>query len=59
MKDEYDFLTAKRGKFFREGARLAPPIHLSSEVIDYLSELALARGISLNLKSIELKAVKK
>jgi len=22
MKDNYDFLTAKRGKFFREGARL-------------------------------------
>jgi hypothetical protein len=37
----------------------APPIHLDSEVIDYLSELASARGISLNLKNIELKAAKK
>jgi hypothetical protein len=25
MKDEYDFSTAERGKFFREGARLVPP----------------------------------
>jgi hypothetical protein len=61
MKDEYDFLTAKRGKFFREGARLVPPIHLDPEVLDYLSERALARGVSLSSlvntllkKSIEL-----
>jgi hypothetical protein len=48
MKDEYDFLTAKRGKFFREGTRLVPPIHLDPEVLDYLSERALARGVSLS-----------
>jgi hypothetical protein len=28
MKDEYDFSNAERGKFFREGARLVPPVHL-------------------------------
>jgi len=28
MKDEYDFSTAERGKFFRQGARLLPPVHL-------------------------------
>ncbi len=48
MKDEYDFSTAKRGKFFREGARLVPPVHLEPEVLDSLSEVAKARGVSLN-----------
>ena len=48
MKDEHDFSHAKRGKFFREGARLAPPVHLEPEVLHYLSERAAARGISLS-----------
>jgi hypothetical protein len=48
MKDEYDFSTAERGRFLREGARLVPPVHLDPEVFDYLSEWALARGVSLN-----------
>jgi uncharacterized DUF497 family protein len=48
MKDEYDFSTAERGKFFREGARLVPPVHLEPEVLDYLSERASARGVSLS-----------
>lgn len=48
MKDEYDFSNAERGKFFREGARLVPPVHLDPEVLDYLTERAAARGISLS-----------
>jgi hypothetical protein len=48
MKDEYDFSAAERGKFYREGARLVPPVHLEPEVLDYLSERASARGISLS-----------
>ena len=48
MKDEYDFSSAERGKFFREGARVVPPVHLDPEVLDYLSERASARGISLS-----------
>jgi hypothetical protein len=48
MKDEYDFSSVERGKFFREGARLVPPVHLDPEVLDYLSERASARGISLS-----------
>ena len=56
MKDEYDFSKAKRGEFFREGARLVPPVHLDPEVLDYLSERASARGISLSsLVNILLK----
>jgi hypothetical protein len=48
MKDEYDFLTAKRGRFFREGGHLMPPIHLDPEVFDYLSKRALAQGVLLS-----------
>ena len=40
MKDEYDFSNAERGKFFREGARLVPPVHLDPEVLDYLTARA-------------------
>jgi hypothetical protein len=38
MKDEYDFSTAERGKFFRQGARLVPPVHLEPDVLDHLSQ---------------------
>ena len=48
MKDEYDFSTAERGKFFREEMRLVPPVHLDPEILDYLSERASAQGISLS-----------
>ena len=48
MEDQYDFSTAQRGKFFREGARLVPPVHLDPDVLDYLSGRASARGISLS-----------
>jgi hypothetical protein len=48
MKDEYDFSDGERGKFFREGARLVPQIHLEPEVLDYLLELASARGASVS-----------
>lgn len=48
MKDEYDFSTAQRGKFFRKDARLVPPVHLEPEVLAYLSDLAVTQGTSLN-----------
>ncbi len=48
MKDEYDFSTAERGKFFRQGARLVPPVHLEPDVLDHLSQLAKAQGVSLD-----------
>jgi hypothetical protein len=48
MKDEYDFSTAERGKFFRQGARLLPPVHLEPDVLDHLSQLATAQGVSLD-----------
>lgn len=48
MKDAYDFTTARRGKFFREGARLVPPISLEPDVLAYLSELAVKQGATLS-----------
>lgn len=48
MKNEYDFSNAERGKFFRKGARVVPPVHLEPDVLDHLSGLASARGVSLN-----------
>ena len=54
MKDEYDFSHAERGKFFRLGAQLIPPVHLDPEVLSYLAARAEARGMSLNDLVIEL-----
>lgn len=48
MKDEYDFSNAERGKFYRPGAQLIPPVHLDPEILDYLSARAEARGTSLS-----------
>ena len=48
MKEEYDFSAAERGKFYRKDARLAPPVHLDPDVLDYLSERASTRGTSLS-----------
>ena len=48
MKDDYDFTGAERGKFYREGAELLPPVHLEPEVLAELSVRAEARGVSLS-----------
>jgi hypothetical protein len=48
MKDEYDFGTAERGRFFRPDATLVPPVHLDPDVLTFLRSRAEARGISLN-----------
>lgn len=48
MKDEYDFSGAVRGKFYRQGAVLVPPVHLEPEVLKYLQARAEARGTSLS-----------
>jgi hypothetical protein len=47
-KDEYDFSTATRGKFYRANAVLVPPVHLEPEVLKYLQARATARGTSLS-----------
>jgi len=48
VKDEYDFTGAERGKFHLKDAALVPPVHLETEVLEYLSARAEARGASLN-----------
>jgi hypothetical protein len=48
MKDEYDFSKAPRGRFFRQDAALAPPVHLDPEVLAFLTARAQARGMPLN-----------
>ena len=48
VKDEYDFSGAQRGRFFRDGAELVPPLHLEADVLRYLQDRAQAHGASLN-----------
>jgi hypothetical protein len=48
MADEYDFGRGTRGRFFREGAALLPPIHLDAEVFAALQKQAAAEGVSVN-----------
>ncbi|HUZ12427.1 MAG TPA: hypothetical protein VMU93_06240 [Caulobacteraceae bacterium] len=48
MKKEYDFSGAERGKFFRAGAVLVPPVRLEADVLRFLLERASARGATLD-----------
>ncbi len=48
MQDEYDFSQGQRGKFYREGAELVPPVHLEPDILKYLQTRAEARGTSLS-----------
>jgi hypothetical protein len=48
MKDEYDFSKRERGKFYRPGAVLDPPVHPDPEVRAFLTERAQARSVSLS-----------
>lgn len=49
MKDDYDFSTAERGKFFHQGAQLVPPVHLDPDILAILCSRASAEGVSLSL----------
>jgi len=48
MKNEYDFTSAERGKFYVDGAVLIPPVHLEPDVLAYMRARAEARGASLD-----------
>ena len=48
MRDEYNFTEGQRGKFYREGVRLVPPVHLEPDVLVYLAERAKDKGTSLS-----------
>jgi hypothetical protein len=40
MKDEYDFGSAERGKFYRPDAKLNLPVYLDEEVFGFVKEIA-------------------
>jgi predicted HicB family RNase H-like nuclease len=50
MRDEYDFSTAERGKFYRPGAVITIPVRLrlGQELVNFLSEKADKKGVSLD-----------
>jgi hypothetical protein len=48
MKDEYDFSTATKGKFFKENSDLHIPIYLKPELERYFIELANQKKQTVN-----------
>lgn len=48
MAEEYDFSKGERGKFYKAGATMSPPVHLEPEVLKFLQARAKARGTTLN-----------
>ena len=48
MKREYDFSNAERGKFYRPGMELGPPVYLERGVLTWLTSHAQSKGTTLN-----------
>ena len=48
MKDHYDFSKGERGKFYRPNAEHKIPLYLDSDVLEFLTTQARARGIEPN-----------
>ncbi len=48
MQDEYDFSKGERGKFYRKDAEFVPPVHLESEVLDFMTRRAKKKGVSVS-----------
>ena len=48
MREEYDFSSCERGKFFDPNAKKNLPVYLDAEVLDYFASKAKAKGIELN-----------
>jgi hypothetical protein len=44
VKPQYDFSTAKRGRFYRKGATLRLPIYLGAKLQDQVESLATRTG---------------
>ncbi|MDQ7090529.1 MAG: hypothetical protein Q9M50_07775 [Methylococcales bacterium] len=47
MKDEYDFSNAERGRFYRPDATLKLPVYLETDVENWFTEKAQAKGVNL------------
>ena len=43
MKEEYDFSSAERGKFYRPNAKLNLPVYLDEDVLAFIQEIAEKR----------------
>ena len=48
MKDEYDFSKGVRGKFYKPGMRLIPPVRIEPQVMNFLADRAQAKGTTIN-----------
>jgi hypothetical protein len=47
MKDEYDFSSAERGRFYHSDAQLNIPVYLDQEVESWFAEKAKLKGVNL------------
>ena len=48
MQKEYDFSTAERGKFYRDGNKLVLPIYSDAENYKYVQNIARKQNSDLN-----------
>ncbi|MEI8012793.1 MAG: hypothetical protein WCI27_10015 [Candidatus Omnitrophota bacterium] len=48
MKKEYDFSTAKRGKFFKKNTHLNLPVYLNQESATFVGRLARQRKTNIS-----------
>ncbi|HEY7214997.1 MAG TPA: CopG family transcriptional regulator [Thermoanaerobaculia bacterium] len=48
MKREYDFSKGERGKFYRPDAKFNTPVYLDEEVLAYLNEKAVSKGVAVS-----------
>ncbi|PAV27264.1 hypothetical protein CF392_02105 [Tamilnaduibacter salinus] len=54
MRDEYDFSTAERGKFYDSDAQYNLPLYIEEDVLNYFAAKAKAKGIEVNTLVNEL-----
>ena len=47
MKDEYDFTSAERGRFYRTDVQLNIPVYLVQDVESWFAEKAKLKGVNL------------
>ena len=47
MKEEYDFTSAERGRFYRTDVQLNIPVYLDQDVESWFAEKAKLKGVNL------------
>jgi hypothetical protein len=48
MEKEYDFSKATRGKFFRPGLHLRPPVYLDEEALAFVQRIARKKKVDVS-----------